>query len=268
MVSVGCLEQSATEPSSFFRVVSDARPTMVTHWCTQGGGVTQRSIGRGVSSTPTCFHWSTCRRSRRWAAVDGFVVDDVHNIGTDYDPTLMAWRERFDQAWPRLEPRYGRFAPAARFESYLAEFYLLMTAGFFRARQAHISTQSVTPPRRRLTRRAAKCEKRCVAPKGLSVLVDEDNRVLGTMPKVDICTARRRRCIRGFSCFVFRARDGHLLLHGGRAKIGTWPLTWSNSCCGHPERENLTSESASAGDSNTSSVLNRPSLVEAAPYRF
>ena len=42
-------------------------------------------------------------------AIDGlFVLDDLHNIGTDYDRTLMEWHRRFDRAWPRLEVRqYG-----------------------------------------------------------------------------------------------------------------------------------------------------------------
>ncbi len=63
------------------------------------------------------------------AAMEGhFIPEDVHNIGEDYDPTLMAWFERFDAAWPTLRARYGE-----KFYR-LWKFYLLASAGSFRAR--------------------------------------------------------------------------------------------------------------------------------------
>lgn len=63
------------------------------------------------------------------AAAEGlFVIEDVHNIGPDYDPTLMAWHERFEAAWPSLRARYDE-----RFHR-LWRFYLLSSAGSFRAR--------------------------------------------------------------------------------------------------------------------------------------
>lgn len=63
------------------------------------------------------------------AAAEGlFVVEDVHNIGPHYDPTLMAWHERFEAAWPSLSARYDE-----RFHR-LWRFYLLSSAGSFRAR--------------------------------------------------------------------------------------------------------------------------------------
>jgi cyclopropane-fatty-acyl-phospholipid synthase len=62
-------------------------------------------------------------------AMEGiFIPEDVHNIGEDYDPTLMAWFERFDVAWPTLKPRYDD-----RFYR-MWKFYLLASAGSFRAR--------------------------------------------------------------------------------------------------------------------------------------
>lgn len=57
-----------------------------------------------------------------------FVPEDVHNIGPDYDPTLMAWNANFEAAWPSLRARYGE-----RFHR-LWRFYLLASAGSFRAR--------------------------------------------------------------------------------------------------------------------------------------
>jgi cyclopropane-fatty-acyl-phospholipid synthase len=62
-------------------------------------------------------------------AMEGvFIVEDVHNIGEDYDPTLMAWFERFDAAWPELRARYDD-----KFYR-MWKFYLLASAGSFRAR--------------------------------------------------------------------------------------------------------------------------------------
>jgi cyclopropane-fatty-acyl-phospholipid synthase len=57
-----------------------------------------------------------------------FVPEDVHNIGPDYDPTLMAWHANFEAAWPQLSARYDE-----RFHR-LWRFYLLSSAGSFRAR--------------------------------------------------------------------------------------------------------------------------------------
>ena len=34
-------------------------------------------------------------------------IEDVHNIGMHYDPTLMAWHANFEAAWPQLGPKYG-----------------------------------------------------------------------------------------------------------------------------------------------------------------
>jgi cyclopropane-fatty-acyl-phospholipid synthase len=62
-------------------------------------------------------------------AMEGkFVPEDVHNIGEHYDPTLMAWNENFEKAWPSLQKRYD-----SRFYR-LWRFYLLSSAGSFRAR--------------------------------------------------------------------------------------------------------------------------------------
>jgi cyclopropane-fatty-acyl-phospholipid synthase len=62
-------------------------------------------------------------------AMEGiFIAEDVHNIGEDYDPTLMAWFQRFDRAWPGLRARYGE-----KFYR-MWKFYLLASAGSFRAR--------------------------------------------------------------------------------------------------------------------------------------
>ena len=75
------------------------------------------------------------------AATDGvFVVEDVHNIGEDYDRTLMAWWHNFDAAWPSLHARYGE--PFYR----MWKYYLLASAGAFRARAQQLFQIVMTRP--------------------------------------------------------------------------------------------------------------------------
>ena len=59
---------------------------------------------------------------------DCFVVEDVHNFGADYDPTLMAWHANFEQIWPRYKDQY----PEHFYRMW--RYYLLCCAGTFRAR--------------------------------------------------------------------------------------------------------------------------------------
>lgn len=67
------------------------------------------------------------------AAMEGlFVIEDLHNIGEHYDPTLMAWWENFDRAWPSLAETYG---PAFY---RMWKYYLLGCAGGFRARETQL----------------------------------------------------------------------------------------------------------------------------------
>jgi cyclopropane-fatty-acyl-phospholipid synthase len=73
-------------------------------------------------------------------AMEGlFVVEDWHNLGADYDPTLMAWNERFEQAWPELQAKYGE-----RFRR-MWRYYLLQSAGAFRARYMQLWQIVVSP---------------------------------------------------------------------------------------------------------------------------
>jgi cyclopropane-fatty-acyl-phospholipid synthase len=66
------------------------------------------------------------------AAESVFIVEDVKNIGPNYDPTLLAWEENFRRAWPRFADRYGE-----RFRR-MWRFYLLSCAGAFRARSLNV----------------------------------------------------------------------------------------------------------------------------------
>ena len=68
------------------------------------------------------------------------MVEDWHNFGADYDPTLLAWWQNFNRRWPELKERYGE-----RFYR-MWKLYLLGCAGTFRARGLHV-WQVVFSPR-------------------------------------------------------------------------------------------------------------------------
>jgi len=72
------------------------------------------------------------------AMEDILVVEDVQNIGSDYDRTLMSWWANFDRAWPSLRARYG--------ESFyrMWKFYLMTSAAQFRARALNLFQVSAT----------------------------------------------------------------------------------------------------------------------------
>jgi cyclopropane-fatty-acyl-phospholipid synthase len=63
------------------------------------------------------------------AAEGRFVVEDVHNFGAYYDPTLMAWHAQFEAAWPELQDHYDQLFYR------MWRYYLLSCAGSFRARK-------------------------------------------------------------------------------------------------------------------------------------
>lgn len=97
------------------------------------------------------------------------------------------------------------------------------------------------------------------------VLVDEDNRVLGTMPK-SLVHGATTPPHRAFSLFLFD-RAGRLLLQQRSHTKKTWPLVWSTSICGHPALH----------ESNIDAVRRRLAyelgmsaahIEEVAPYRY
>ena len=63
------------------------------------------------------------------------------------------------------------------------------------------------------------------------VLVDGDNKPIGTAPKLDAHNSTTE-LHRAFSVFIFNRR-GELLLQQRSLAKKTWPGVWSNSCCGH-----------------------------------
>lgn len=61
-----------------------------------------------------------------------FIVEDVHNFGSDYDKTLIAWQNNFDANWSKLKNKYGE-----KFYR-MWNYYLLSCAGAFRARDIQL----------------------------------------------------------------------------------------------------------------------------------
>ena len=66
------------------------------------------------------------------AAEGLFVIEDVHNFGSDYDKTLMAWHKNFNTVWPKFKDKYDE-----RFFR-MWNYYLLSCAGVFRAREMQL----------------------------------------------------------------------------------------------------------------------------------
>ncbi len=125
----------------------------VAHRLLKEGGIAFiHTIGGNVSSTTTdewnqkyIFPNSVLPSiSQLGKAMEGlFVMEDWHNIGPHYDPTLMAWHARFEQAWPGLKEKYGQ-----RFYR-MWRFYLLTSASSFRVRNQQlwqiVMTRRFTP---------------------------------------------------------------------------------------------------------------------------
>lgn len=68
-----------------------------------------------------------------------FIVEDWHNFGADYDPTLMAWRRNFMRNWSRI--KRGRDDVFFR----MWDFYLSTMAAAFRARRTQLWQLVLSP---------------------------------------------------------------------------------------------------------------------------
>jgi cyclopropane-fatty-acyl-phospholipid synthase len=67
------------------------------------------------------------------AMEDLFVLEDIHNIGPDYNPTLLAWWKKFEAGYSTLDQqKYDR-----RFWR-MWRFYLLAAAGAVAARESQL----------------------------------------------------------------------------------------------------------------------------------
>lgn len=145
VVSIGCLEHIGHRNHRRFFATIGGRLNRGGYALVHSIGVSQSEYrgGRFIDKYvfPRVNLPSVAQVGR---AIDGlFVLDDVHNIGTDYDRTLMEWHDRFQRAWPSLESRYGARL-GGRFRR-MWEFYLLTAAGFVRARRAQVWQMVLTP---------------------------------------------------------------------------------------------------------------------------
>lgn len=67
-----------------------------------------------------------------------FVLEDVENIGSYYDPTLMAWYHNFHQSWPDLRDKFDNLFYR------MWRYYLLSSAGGFRSRNNQVTQYVLT----------------------------------------------------------------------------------------------------------------------------
>lgn len=142
VVSIGMMEHVGYKNhGTYFETVDRClKPDGLAFVHTIGGNVSEKLIDSFFHKYlfPNAVIPSLTQLSQ---AVEGrFVIEDVHNIGPHYDPTLIAWHERFEASWPSLKGRYDE-----RFHR-LWRFYLLSSAGSFRARFTQLFQLVLTRP--------------------------------------------------------------------------------------------------------------------------
>jgi len=99
------------------------------------------------------------------------------------------------------------------------------------------------------------------------ILVDEKNNVLGTKNKAEV-HGKITPLHRAFSVFVFDSKN-RLLLQQRATYKKTWPLIWSNSCCGHPMLEESNIEAVKRRCKFELGInVNDNDILEVSPYRY
>ena len=68
-----------------------------------------------------------------------FIMEDLHNFGADYDKTLMAWAQRFEEG-----RNAGRFS-CSDIVNRMFHYFLLTCAGAFRARDIQLWQVALSP---------------------------------------------------------------------------------------------------------------------------
>ncbi len=102
----------------------------------------------------------------------------------------------------------------------------------------------------------------------LVVLVDEDDREIGTAEKESVHTATTP-LHRGFSCFLFNAKKELLLTKRASSKK-TFPGVWTNTVCGHPGQGEGAVEAAQRRLNSELGIRNQDirDMKMVAPYRY
>ncbi len=146
VVSIGMIEHVGPQHlREFFETASRA--------LSPDGVFVLQSICNPLSTEGTSDAWMeryifprsvTPSLSQITATAEGlFLIEDAQEIGSHYDPTLMAWNENFQRAWPELAAHYGE-----RFKR-MWEYYLLMSAGNFRAGRSQVFQFVLAPAQRK-----------------------------------------------------------------------------------------------------------------------
>ncbi|ANE73954.1 cyclopropane fatty acyl phospholipid synthase [Dickeya solani] len=134
IVSVGMFEHVGPKNyDDYFRVVrKNLKPTGLFLLHTIGANETNLKVDAWIDKyifpngcLPSVQHVAQ-------ASEPYLVMEDWHNFGTDYDRTLMAWHDRFQQHWSSLSEHYSD-----RFQR-MFSYYLNACAGAFRARDMHL----------------------------------------------------------------------------------------------------------------------------------
>lgn len=98
----------------------------------------------------------------------------------------------------------------------------------------------------------------------LVVLIDEQNKEIGTAPK-DMVHTKNTPLHRGFSLFLFNAKNELLLTRRVRTKK-TFPGVWTNTVCGHPAPGESTADAAKRRLKDELGIVT--DVKEVAPYRY
>lgn len=99
------------------------------------------------------------------------------------------------------------------------------------------------------------------------VLVTELDEVIGVYPKSKVHT-KDTPLHRAFSLFLFRPSDKKFLIQQRWSGKKTWPLVWSNSCCGHPELYEETIDAVKRRAQYELGIQNFDILQKASDYRY
>lgn len=81
---------------------------------------------------------SASQLSKAWQGL--FVLEDWHNFGTYYDPTLMAWLKNFEESWDSIKNDYDEHFYR------MWRYFLCASAASFRSRKNHLWHIVLTKP--------------------------------------------------------------------------------------------------------------------------
>ncbi|HSX41001.1 MAG TPA: isopentenyl-diphosphate Delta-isomerase [Candidatus Saccharimonadales bacterium] len=98
------------------------------------------------------------------------------------------------------------------------------------------------------------------------VLVDKNNTPLGTASKLETHNSNTP-LHRGFSVFLFNS-EGKLLLQQRAKTKKTFPLVWSNSCCGHPKLDETSIDAAKRHLNHELNITDVKLFVILPDYRY